>query len=265
MTSARPPNAASGRPPPTILPRIVRSGRTPNRSCAPPRATRKPVITSSKTSSAPDASHSCRSASRIAVDRRDDAHVPRDRLDDDRGEAFAVAEHGLGDRLDVVVRADDRVGGDGGRHAGRRRDRERREAGAGAREQRVDVAVVAAGELDDAVALREAAREPDRAHRGFGARRDEPDLLDRRHRVGDLLRELDLRFRRGAEASCRAALPRAPPRPSPDPRARRGAAPTRAPSRGSGCRRRRRDTRPRRARRRTARRGRPHASRAPAS
>ena len=35
------------------LPRIVRSGVTPSRSCAPPRATRKPEITSSKTSSAP--------------------------------------------------------------------------------------------------------------------------------------------------------------------------------------------------------------------
>ena len=63
-TSARPPNAASGSPPPTILPRMVRSGRTPKRSCAPPRATRKPVITSSKTSSAPLASQSRRSASR---------------------------------------------------------------------------------------------------------------------------------------------------------------------------------------------------------
>ena len=43
---------------------MVRSGRTPNSSCAPPRATRKPVITSSKTSSAPDASQRLRSASR---------------------------------------------------------------------------------------------------------------------------------------------------------------------------------------------------------
>ena len=64
MISARPPNAASGSPPPAILPRIVRSGVTPKRSCAPPRATRKPVITSSKTSSAPAASQSIRSASR---------------------------------------------------------------------------------------------------------------------------------------------------------------------------------------------------------
>ena len=64
MISARPPNAARGSPPPTILPRMVRSGRIPKRSWAPPRATRNPVITSSKTSSAPEASQSLRSASK---------------------------------------------------------------------------------------------------------------------------------------------------------------------------------------------------------
>ena len=42
----------------------VRSGRTPKRSCAPPRATRKPVITSSKMSSAPRCVAQRRSASR---------------------------------------------------------------------------------------------------------------------------------------------------------------------------------------------------------
>ena len=42
--------------------------------------------------------------------------------------------------------------------------------GAGLGEQRVGVPVVAAGELEDAVALRRAARQPDRGHRGLGAR-----------------------------------------------------------------------------------------------
>ena len=47
-----------------ILPNAVRSGRTPRRACAPPRATRKPVMTSSKIKSAPTRSHSVRSPSR---------------------------------------------------------------------------------------------------------------------------------------------------------------------------------------------------------
>src|SRR4051794_3756685 len=55
---------ADGMPPPMILPRVVRSGVTPNIACAPPRPTRKPVITSSKTSSAPWRSVTWRSCSR---------------------------------------------------------------------------------------------------------------------------------------------------------------------------------------------------------
>ena len=64
MTSPRPPTAPIGSPPPTIFPSTVRSALISNRSCAPPRAIRKPVITSSKTSSAPEASQRSRSASR---------------------------------------------------------------------------------------------------------------------------------------------------------------------------------------------------------
>ena len=79
--------------------------------------------------------------------------------------------------------------------------------GAGAREQRVGVAVVAAGELEDPVALRERARQPQRAHRGLGPGGDEPHLLDRGHGVDDLRGELDLRLGRRAERSCRAAPP----------------------------------------------------------
>ena len=53
MISARPPNAPTGRPPPMTFPKQLRSGVMPKRSCAPPLARRKPVITSSKISSAP--------------------------------------------------------------------------------------------------------------------------------------------------------------------------------------------------------------------
>ena len=120
------------------------------------------MITSSKTSSAPVASQS--SAKRLEKPgrRRHAAHVPGDGLDDDRRETLAVALDGRGrTRRRRCTSHDDRVGGDAGRDAGRGRDAERGEPRAGAREELVGVAVVAAGELDHAVAPREPAREPD--------------------------------------------------------------------------------------------------------
>ena len=66
--------------------------------------------------------------------------------------------------------------------------------------QRVGVAVVAAGELDDSISARERAGQPNRAHRRLRARRHEPHLLDRRDCVDDLRGELDLRLGRRAEA-----------------------------------------------------------------
>ena len=53
MRSRRPPNAAVGNPPPITLPNVMRSGRTPSTPNWPLRVTRKPVITSSLTNSAP--------------------------------------------------------------------------------------------------------------------------------------------------------------------------------------------------------------------
>ena len=66
-------------------------------------------------------------------------------------QAISVAELGERrlDRGDVVVRQHDRVGGGRAGDARGVRQAERRDAGAGRGQQRVDVAVVAAGELDD--------------------------------------------------------------------------------------------------------------------
>jgi len=66
MISARPPNAPTGRPPPMILPSVVRSGVIFSISWTPPRASRKPVITSSKISTAPCA---CREPGRTGGSR----------------------------------------------------------------------------------------------------------------------------------------------------------------------------------------------------
>ena len=62
------------------------------------------------------------------------------------------------------------------------------------------MAVIAPANLRDAVPARRAPGEPDRAHRRLGARRDEPDHLDRRNRVDDLLRQEHLALGGRAEA-----------------------------------------------------------------
>ena len=130
---------------------------------------------------------------------RDAPHVPPNGLDDDRREPLPVALARRSDAGDVVERAHDRVGGDAGRHAGGRGYAERHHTGAGTREEGVDVTVVAAGELDHAVAAGHGPCEPERAHRRFGTRAHEPHHLDGRHSVDDLGCELDLGLGRRAE------------------------------------------------------------------
>ena len=61
MTSALPATAPTGKPAPMIFPKVTMSAATPNLSWAPPNATRNPVMTSSKMSSAPNSSQSSRS------------------------------------------------------------------------------------------------------------------------------------------------------------------------------------------------------------
>ena len=175
-----------------ILPSVVRSGVIPNRSWAPPRAMRNPVITSSKMSSAPWAVVCSRRASRKPGLGSQDADVGADRLDDDRGDLVRVAAEHLGDRRDVVVRDHDRVPRGRGGDPGRAGHGQRGQPGPRLDEQAVAVAVVATRELDDEVAAGRSAREPDRAHHRLGAGRDEAQPLHRRHRVADPLAELDL-------------------------------------------------------------------------
>ena len=50
--------------------------------------------------------------------RRDAAHVPRDRFDDDRRKPFAIFFEGRRDPVNVVVVDDDRVRSDAARHPG---------------------------------------------------------------------------------------------------------------------------------------------------
>ena len=66
MSSTLPARAASGSPPPITLPNVQRSGWTPKSGAAPERATRKPVITSSKIKSVPAASQADRNRVRYS-------------------------------------------------------------------------------------------------------------------------------------------------------------------------------------------------------
>ena len=64
--------------------------------------------------------------------------------------------------------------------------------------------VVVARKLHDHIAARKAARQPNRAHRGFRARIHEPHFLDARHGLDDQLRQLIFRFRRRTKARATA-------------------------------------------------------------
>ena len=84
-----------------------------------------------------------------AVHREDEAHVPGDRLDDDRRDLARVLGEEPLDRGEVVVGRDERVLDRARSDAGRVRQPERRDARSRLDEQQVGVTVVAARELHD--------------------------------------------------------------------------------------------------------------------
>ena len=199
MTSARPPKAAAGKPPPMTLPKVIRSGRTPSMPYQPALLTRKPVITSSEMYSAPFSAHSVLETLVEAGQRRHHAHVAGRRLGDHAGDLARVRGERGPHRVEVVVRQHDRVAGLRAGHPRGVGQPEGRHARTGRGQQRVHMPVVAAGELDHLGAAGEAARQPDRRHRRLGAGGDQPHLLDRLDPGHDLLGELDLALAGRAE------------------------------------------------------------------
>ena len=86
--SRRPPKAPTGRPPPMILPKVVRSGRTPKRSWAPPHAVRN-EMTSSKISRMPCRSVTSRSRGRKPSTGGISPALHMNGIDDDGGDDAA--------------------------------------------------------------------------------------------------------------------------------------------------------------------------------
>ena len=224
----------------------------PYRPCAPRGCTRKPVITSSKMSTAPCRSQTARSPGRNPGRGMIRFMLPTIGSTMMHGDVVAVRrERGL-HRVEVVVRQHDRLVGDRRRHAGRRRLPEGQRARARLHEQAVAVTVVAALELHDLAAAREAAREAQRGHRRLGARGHEAHHLDRRQQRAQRLRHFDLELGRRAERQAvRAPFPARRGRP-PGAHGRGSPAPTSRRSRCSACRRHPTGTRLRRARRTAA-------------
>ena len=134
-----------------------------------------------------------------AVNRSDSAHVACRSFGDHGRDLVAVGGERFGHGVEIVVGQDDGVVCRRPGDAGRRREAERRDSGARVGEQRVDVTVVAAGELDDLRASGGAAREADRRHRCLGTRVDQANTLDRVDAIDDLFGEFDLALGRRTE------------------------------------------------------------------
>jgi hypothetical protein len=127
------------------------------------------------------------------------ARVARHRLDDDRRDFAPVRGEARFQCLHVVVGQHERVLGEVRRHARAVGVAEGQRAGAGLHQQAVRVAVVAAVELDELVALREAAREADGAHARLGAGVAHPHFVHAGHERLDEPRHRDLERVRDAE------------------------------------------------------------------
>ena len=155
-------------------------------------------MTSSNTSSAPCSVASSRSSSRKPHSGGTRPMLAGYGSQHDGGE-LVLAERGP-HRRRVVPRHDDRLGGRGRRHAGRRREALRGHPRARLGEQPVDVAVVGAGELQHHLAAGRGAREPQRAHRRLGARGGHAQHVHGRHPRAHQLGQLDLAGGRRAEA-----------------------------------------------------------------
>ena len=200
-------------PPPSTLPRAVMSGVTPYRSCAPPAARRKPVITSSKMTSAPAA----RVAAASSRDTRGEARArrpnrARPRRSPPRGDPRLPRSPPRAQQHHSTApsRASPSHRSGSGRVRARRTSSGR---SADSRGEVIGPAVVVPFELDHELTPGSRPREPHSSLRRLGAGVRKSELLDPRHEVGDELGRLA--GRAGAETRCATRRGRRSPRPLP--------------------------------------------------
>ena len=201
MTSARPPYAPTGMPPPTILPRRREIGlharQSLLRTAVGEAKTGHHLVENQKRPVPPAEPLGRFEKSGLGQHH---AHVADDRFEDHAGDLVPVTGERLFQPLRIVEFECERVGraacGDS-----RRRGRAVRQGSAACfHQQAVDVAVVAAGEFHDPIATCKTTSHADRAHRGFGPRADHPHLFNRGDRLDDHLGEFRLGFGRRTEA-----------------------------------------------------------------
>ena len=124
--------------------------------------------------------------------RHHQVHVAGNGLDDQAGHIIRVLLEQAANTVQIVVAGDERVLDHVLGHAGRAGVAEGQRTAARLHQQAVCRAVVAALELDDAVAARVAAGQPQGRHGGFRAGTGEAHPLDVREHVADSLRQLGL-------------------------------------------------------------------------
>ncbi len=138
-------------------------------------------------------------------DRGNEAHVTEVGLDDHRRDVLPATREQRRHAAEIIEwRREGQLREPRG-HAGAVRQPQRSDARAGFDQKRVGVAVISALELHDAFAPGRGARQPDRGHRGLGARIDAPQHLEGGHTLAYQLGELDLR---GARRAVGPASPR---------------------------------------------------------
>ena len=199
-----PPKAPTGMPPPITLPKVARSGRDAEelgRAAAAEAKARDHLVEDQQR--AVRARERAQGLEELAP-LRQQAVIGGHRLDDDGGDARALAREQRRQRRLVIERQHARAGGEGLRHAGGGRPAEGREPRARRDQQMIGVPVVAAGELHDQVAPGEGARHADRAHHRLGARGHEAHLLGGRIGGRRRARPAPPPPRRARRRSCRA-------------------------------------------------------------
>src|SRR5580700_2024680 len=135
-----------------------------------------------------------------ALDRRNYAHVRRDRLNNYRSDSLAVFLEELLDSSEIVVRRIQRKFSQRLRDTRRCRDAQRSKARTAFGQKTIIVPVVAAFELDDEVSAGRRARQTNRAHGCLCAGTDETHALHRGQRFLQHLGQFDLDLRGHAVA-----------------------------------------------------------------